>query len=172
VGFKSIQFLLWAALLLFFQVLMLENISLGGWATPVIYPMLFLILPFRISNWILLILALLYGLLIDMFSNTPGMHAAALVFMVWLRPHIISLTLPRGGIEVDDEPRIGSLGLQWFATYTSILILAHHLALYFMEAFSLVDFLRTVGKALFSSVVSFLLIIILEYIFTPRKSRR
>src|ERR1035438_10242339 len=75
--------------LILVQVIVLNNIQLNGFINPYIY-ILFIMLPFETPGWLLLVLSLVTGLTVDMFSNTLGMHAAACVFLGFCRPRIIS----------------------------------------------------------------------------------
>ena len=63
------------------QVLLLDNVQLGGYLSPYFYVIFIILLPFESPKWLLLCLAFLLGLSVDLFNGTPGMHAAASVFM-------------------------------------------------------------------------------------------
>ena len=76
--------------LVFFQVLILNNIQLGGYINPYFYIYFILLLPFETPRWLLLILSFLLGLTIDVFVNTPGVNAAACVLMAFARPFVIT----------------------------------------------------------------------------------
>ena len=45
--------------------------------------------PLILSDWVLIILGFTLGLSIDILSDTPGLHAAATVFMAFIRPFVI-----------------------------------------------------------------------------------
>ena len=67
------------------QVLVMNNIQISGLIIPYVYILFILLMPFETPKWLLLINAFLLGLSIDFFSHTLGMHAAASVFIAWIR---------------------------------------------------------------------------------------
>ena len=85
--------------LVLFQVLVLDNIQLGGYLNPFMYVLFILLMPFETPGWVLLFSAFLLGGSIDLFEHTPGMHASAAVFMAFLRPAVLKLIAPREGYE-------------------------------------------------------------------------
>jgi len=119
--------------LLLIQVTVLNNIHLGGYINPFIYVMFILMLPVRIPGPLLLVLAFVLGLVIDMFTNSVGMHAAASVFMAYARPTVLKFIAPRDGYETESAPSVREFGFNWFAIYAIILVFLHHLMLFYIE---------------------------------------
>lgn len=155
--------------LILFQVLILNNIQFTGYINPYLYVLFILMLPFETPKWILLILAFLLGLSIDMFSNTMGMHAAASVFLAFCRPYLLVYIAPRGGYEYESQPTIGHLGLNWYLSYSGILVLLHHIALFYIEVFRLSEFFSTLYRVVLSSCFTILLLIISQYLMYGKK---
>src|SRR5690554_6639252 len=81
------------------QVMILNNINLGGFINPYLYVLFILILPIDIPNWFLIFIAFLMGILMDVFLNTVGMHASATVFLGFMRPLYLRYLAPREGYE-------------------------------------------------------------------------
>jgi rod shape-determining protein MreD len=152
------------------QVFVLNNIQLGGFINPYFYVLFILILPFEIPSWVLLFVALLLGLSIDLFSSTLGMHSSATVFMAFLRPYVLKLIAPRDGYEKETLPQLKYYGAGWYIRYASILILAHHAFLFYIEVFSLSNFFATFVRVVLSSIFTILLVLISQYFF--RKDKR
>lgn len=150
-------------LLILVQVFIFSNIELSGYINPYVYVLFIILLPFETPQWISLILGFLLGFTIDIFNETLGMHTAATVFMAYLRPFILAYFAPREGYESGSFPRVFYYGLPWFIKYAGILILAHHLVLFYLEMFSLHDFFATFLRVLLSAMFSSLLIIISQY---------
>jgi hypothetical protein len=147
-------------ILMAIQVVILNKIYLGGYITPYIYPLFILMLPFDVKGWVLLISAFFSGLTIDMFSDSMGMHAAASVFMAFMRPFVIQFISTRTDFEPGTEPRVDSNGWGWIFLYTLLLIFLHHLALIFIEVFRIDDFFRILLRALLSTTFSVTIIMI------------
>ena len=152
------------------QVFVLNNIQLSGFINPYLYILFILLLPFETPKWLLIILAFLQGLTIDLFVQTPGMHAAACVFMAYLRPFILSTISSKKDYEPGISASIQDLGFAWFISYAGILTLAHHFVLFSVEVFHFSEFLITLQRIVYSTIVTLFLIIISQYVFykSPR----
>ncbi len=154
--------------LLLVQILIFNNIEIGGYIIPYIYILFIILLPFETPAWITLILAFILGLLVDIFCETLGMHTSATVFMAFLRPYILSYFAPRDGYESGSYPRVFYYGLPWFIKYALLMVLAHHLFLFYVEMFKLQDFFTTLLRVILSTLFS-TTIIVLSQFFVFRK---
>lgn len=160
---NSIRFVLF----LLVQVFVLDKIMLHQMITPYVYLVFILWLPFSINRSSLMIVAFLLGFLLDSFRHNPGFHAAACVLTAYLRPFIINLLVSQEGTENNyDEPSVKSFGgfLPYFI-YASILVLIHHSWLFFLEAWQFANPYYFLIKTLSSSLLSILLLLIIELIF-------
>lgn len=159
-----IQFLSFAAYMLL-QVILFRNVVLFDTAFCFIYIGALLMLPFDTGRLPAMLLGFICGLVVDIFYDSLGIHAAACVFMMYLRPYWINLITPRGGYENISMPRIKPLGNQWFATYALALVFAHHLVLFFVEVGSFHLFFFTLSKVVASTLLTFLMLVIFQYLF-------
>ncbi|MCC7232420.1 MAG: rod shape-determining protein MreD [Bacteroidia bacterium] len=151
--------------LVLIQVVVLNHIQWSGFVNPYVYILFILLLPLETPGWLLLLLGFVTGLVIDMFGNTEGMHAAATVFVAFARPGILRLIAPRDGYE--SETRLGpqTMGFKWFLAYVSIMTVLHHLVYYYIEVFRFSEFFITFAKAIVNSAISVVLIIVGQYLF-------
>lgn len=153
------------------QVLVLDNINLGGNVNPYLYTLFILMLPFETPGWALLFFSFSIGLSVDIFSGTPGMHAAASTLMAYARPLIIRSV----GINKDQEtglqPSIQYMGFSWFFMYALILVFIHHFALFLIEVFRLSGLFSVLLRTIYSTLFTMVLIIIMQYLFgrQPKK---
>ena len=150
------------------QILILNNIQVNGYIIPNLYILFILLMPFETPKWLLLPVAFALGISIDLFTQTPGMHAAATVFMAFLRPMVLEMSAPRDGYEPGTFPRLHYYGFQWFLRYTVILVLAHHFTLFYIEVFRFSEFFSTLLRVLLSAFFSVFLIMLSQY-FIYRK---
>ena len=157
-------------LLVLLQIFVLNNIQFSGFVNPYLYVLFFLLLPFEISGWFMLVLAFIMGLLIDIASGVMGYHTIATVFMAYCRIYLLRLIAPHDGYGVGMSPTIHSLGFSWFFKYAVILTLTHHLALFWIESFRLTDLFPATVRALASSVFTLLLIGVYQ-LFTIRSKK-
>jgi hypothetical protein len=99
------------------------------------------------------------------------MHAAATVFMAYIRPGVLKLFSPRDGYEFGTQPTVQYLGIPWFLSYASILVVLHHLVLFYIEMFRFSEFFSTFFRVIVSSIFTIVLVIISQYLFN-RKSEK
>ncbi|MFH2095990.1 MAG: rod shape-determining protein MreD [Bacteroidota bacterium] len=163
-----VRYIILFIVLVLIQVLVLNNVKFSGYINPYLYVLFILLLPFEIPNWMLLVAGLLLGFVNDAFTNTPGMHTMATVFMSYMRPYILGMFSPRDGYEAGTLPRIHFYGFAWFFKYTGILILAHHFVLFFIEAFRFTDFFQTLFRIILSAVFT-MIIVLLSQLFMTKK---
>ena len=159
------------AVLVGVQVLIINNIELGRFVNPFIYVLFIIVLPFETPKWLLLISAFIMGITIDMFYDTAGMHAAACVFIAYIRPGVLKLFSPRDGYEFGTQPTIQYLGVPWFLSYSAILIVLHHFILFYIEVFRFSEFFSTFFRVIISSIFTILLVVISQYLFHSKKEQ-
>lgn len=165
------QLVLRLLILTLVQVLILNNIHLHGLFNPYIYPLFILMLPIEMPVWLVLFLGFGSGWVIDFYSHTGGLHASATTLVAFLRTPMLRLLRPAGSYQPEDKPSISSLGAAWFISYASVLIVVHHLFLFIAESFSFLQFTFVLEKILISSLVSLIIIVMLQYLFYRRKVR-
>ncbi len=156
------------AVVVLFQILVMDNVMLNGYMVPYVYLLFILLMPFETPRWIVLISGFLLGLGIDLFEHTPGMHTAASVLLAFVRPYILSLLAPRDGYEPETFPRVHFYGFTWFLKYTLLMVLVHHLTLFYLEVFQLQNFLSTLSRVILSSILSASCIVLSQF-FVFRK---
>ena len=153
----------WFVGLAFVQVLLLNNICLFGLATPFVYVYFLLALDKDTDRMALMVQAFALGLVIDIFSNTPGVNAGASVLVAFLRPNLLRLFSPRD--EYDNfEPGIYTLGIWPFVRYAFVTVLLHHTALFFLEAFSFSHIELLLLRILCSTLLTTVLVMTIEFV--------
>jgi len=157
---EILKYVIRFVLLLLAQVLVFNHMRLGGYINPYVYVLFVLLLPIDVNGWFLLLSAFVLGLTVDMFMDSAGMHAAATVFMAFCRPAVIRLISVRSDFEPGTVPGIASQGLTWVMTYAILLILLHHIPLFFLEVFRLTAFWGTLFRILLSSLISFAFVMV------------
>lgn len=161
--FTFLRRLGWFVLLVLVQALILNNISFLGYATPFLYVYLILAFDANISRYSLLLWGFSLGLAVDIFSNTPGVNAAATTLLAFIRPSILRLFTPRDSAE-DFSPSILSMGSSPFVRYLTFCLLFHQTALVLILTFSLAQPHTMLLKIVSSVLLSGLCILGLEQI--------
>jgi rod shape-determining protein MreD len=151
-------------ILVFIQVLVLNNIQLSGYINPYFYILFILLMPFETPGWAVTLLGFSIGMTIDLFANTPGVHAIATTFMGYLRLFVLRYMSPRDGYEPGTFPRVSYYGFNWFFRYALILTLSHHFILFIVESFQFAAFGHIMLRVLLSSIFTLVLIMISQYL--------
>ena len=154
------RFLWWTTLVLL-QVFFFSHIHLLGYATPFIYLYIVVKMSSDTNRNALMLWAFLLGMLVDAFADTPGMNAAAAVFLAFIRPTLLRLFLPRDSNDTF-TPSIHSMGLSSYVKYLSLSVLFHHALLFTMAFFSLASPLELLLRIVSSAVLSVVCMLAIE----------
>lgn len=157
--------------LIFLQIIILDNVAFNGYINPYLYIYFIICLPFDTNKLFVMFLALMQGFIIDIFTQTIGMHMAASIFLAYVRPFILRLVSPREGYEFGLTPTIKDMGIVWFITYSGILIFLHHTFLFYVEAFKFTEFFSTLWRSILSSVFTLVLAVAAQYLSYKKTGR-
>ncbi len=160
------------AIFIMVQVYVLNKIPhLHRFIVPYLYFLFLLWLPFSISRIGLLIVAFITGLVLDFFTMTPGLHAAACVLLAYCRPFVINILTPKDPSEFNyREPSPRAMGWTPYLVYALVLTFVHHGYLTLLEWLSFGTFLGFLIKVIATTAISMLLIITTELLF-PRRMK-
>lgn len=156
-----IKTLLISFVLVVLQVLVLNNISMFGVATPLLYIYPVLKTKHNTPRWLQLCGAFLQGLICDIFSNTPGVGAASMTFVAFVQPNIANLFSTR---EEEDSiaPSAKNLGWNKFFFYTLTMVLLYCLLYFTLEFFTFYHWEHWLACILGSTLLTSLFIIAIE----------
>lgn len=153
------------AVYLLLQIIFFKDIALFDRAICLIYIVPLLLFPPDTKPWQLMLIAFALGFLTDIFYATGGLHAASCVLLAFVRPYIINLIVPSGGYDMSAQPFLALMGTRWFLIYGSLTVSLHHLSLFLFEAFTFSNVFQTIMTALFSSLFTLTVIVILQVLF-------
>lgn len=152
---EIIHYSLWFLFYLIVQILILRNVVLFDYAFCFVYIAAILLLPAEVNRTLLLILGFLTGLLVDVFYNTLGMHAAATLLIAYLRPFWIQFQLETKGTTERLEITMNELGAGRYLAFLLPQVFIHHAALFLIEMshFGMIGYtlLRIVASTLFTT---------------------
>ena len=159
-------------LLMLLQLLVLNNVYLGGYVMPMLYVLFILMLPTSMGRVPLLLTAFGTGLVVDIMAGALGFHALACTVVAMMRITFADRILTRGENVTIETPRVFSVTPQYFISYLLLLTGAFYLVFYSVELFSF----RGLGEVLLatvcSTVVTSLLVILYQYAFVRRKEEQ
>jgi len=155
-------------ILLLLQVIVFSQVRLGPlgpyYIDIIVFPLAYLLLPFRTPRELQFLLAFGIGLVVDLSMQSPGLHAGASVFTIAVRPIILRLLEPRGGYDKLHSPTLQRYKWPWFASFMSILSFVHILFYFSMEVFTPLFLGAILIKTLLSWFVSTLFIFLIVII--------
>ena len=156
------------------QVFVLFEIKpLHQFIVPYLYFLYLLWLPFNMPRLGLTFLGFLFGLSLDYFTKTPGLHAAACTLIAYLRPFVINVLIRQDVEDMNYKvPSINSMGFAHYMTYALILTFIHHSYLIFLEFLQFGSFWYLAGKILATTGISMRLIMVTELIFYRKENFR
>ena len=154
-------------LFILFQEYILNEIPpLHQFVVPYIYFLFILWLPFSINRFWLLVISFFFGLSLDFFTGTYGLHAAPCVLIAYIRPFLLNLLIPQETTEQSYlEPGSKSMGWAPYALYAGIMSFVHHFYLVLIEWLQFGNFIFFLGKVAGTTAISLLMIFIAEMLF-------
>lgn len=143
------------------QALVLNHINLFDCATPLLYVYFIILFRRDFPRWGVLLWSFLMGLCIDIFSNTPGVAAAATTFLGLLQPYLLNLFVQRDSAD-DLTPTIKSLGTAKYIYYAIVCVFVYNLIFFTLESFNFFNcqqWLLNIGG---STALTVVLILVIE----------
>ncbi|WP_369997564.1 rod shape-determining protein MreD [Winogradskyella sp.] len=163
VASNSIRFVI----LLLVQVVFCNNINFLGYVNPYIYIIFIFLFPIRENRMVLLITSFLLGMLVDMFSDSGGVHAAAAVCLAYSRPILLKSSF--GMLYEHQTIKFSNTDLGSLITYITFGTLIHHFVLFSLEVFNISNILLILKKTLFSSIFTIILSVLIVILFSRNK---
>ena len=160
-------------LLVLLQLFVFNNVYLFQLIHPLIYVYFILFLPLNLNKNLVLLFAFALGLIIDIFSNSYGMHTASSLLIAFLRTFYLNYLLSEEPTETYIIPRLGNMGLRYFLFYILFFVFIHHLCLHIIQAYGFRDILFTLFKIIMNTVFSSFVILIygLSFYFSEEKGK-
>lgn len=165
-----LKYIIHFVLLILIQAIILNSLSSKlGLPEIHIYLLFILILPFGIHSFNLMIIAFIYGLIIDSFESSYGIHAATAIFIAVLKPYVAMLFTNRIDVDRKQAKKISIIDLDmlWLLKFFILIFILHFLFYYFYEAFEFKNSLTIIVKSFYSIILS--VIISFLYISLFRK---
>ncbi|MDO5968320.1 rod shape-determining protein MreD [Flavivirga aquimarina] len=158
----SIRFIV----LVLIQVLVCNNINFFGYINPYPYILFIALFPVKSNRVVFILASFLLGLTNDMFLDSGGIHAAACVFIAYVRPVILKFSF--GTIYEHHTIKFASIAFGSKLTYITLLVTLHHIILFSLQVFSVSKIIFVLQKTLFSSMFTILLSMIITIIFSQK----
>jgi|SRR5690554_3545598 len=154
-------------LLILVQVLVFNKLNFFGYINPMVYILFLYWYPVKEKRSLFIVLSFLLGLMVDWFSDTMAIHAAATVTIAYLRPMLMRFCF---GVnyEFQNFKLTNSTKAQQI-TFLALLIIIHHLIFFTLEIFSLENTLLILKKVFSISLATLILCLLLSSLFSVSK---
>ena len=145
-------------LIMVLQVLLFDQRQLWGACHPYIYVLCLLMMPITLPHSADMLIGAFAGFIMDIFCNSLGVHMAACILLMYIRPYLI-------GVIVNDKDRLNeqislhAIGMEALLKYTVIMVLIHHLTVFSLAAWSWSHMGFVLLETIVSSTITILLVI-------------
>lgn len=145
------------------QVLILNHVHLFGVATSLLY--VYFVITFRrhTPQWLILLWSFVLGLVIDIFSSTPGLAAGSLTLLGFVQPYLLELLVPRDSVD-DLKSSAATLGPVKFYSLCGALVLLYCVVYFALDAFNFFDPLMWLERVVASWILTLVMILAIETI--------
>lgn len=148
------------------QVLLLNHVDFLGYINPYIYILFIIVFPFTGNKSLLIFLSFLLGIIIDFFGDSGGVHAAACVFIAFIRPVILKYSF---GISYEyNTIKLSNTDFFNQFIYVGSMVIFHHIILFSLEVFNINHLALIIKSTLFSSIFSIVIILSAITIFSKK----
>ena len=154
-------------LLLAIQIIVFNNMTFYGYIIPFPYILYLLLYPVNGNKTNLLVSSFALGLLLDMFSNSGGIHTTSCVILAYFRPFIFKFSF---GLSYEYQTvKINDVLTPERFLFILFSIIIHHIVLFSLEAFEFSLFFNVVLRIILSTAFTLLLCIVIIYLIKPNK---
>ena len=131
------------------QVLLFDQLQLWGVCHPYIYILCLLMLPINLPNIVEMLVGALVGLVMDVFCNSLGVHMAACILIMFIRPYLIG-SIVNDKDRLKEQMSLRAIGMEQLFRYVLTMVLIHHLTVFLLAAWSW----QHMGFVLLETIVS------------------
>ncbi len=156
-------------LLIPLQVLLANNIRFLGWLNPQLCLLFVIWYPLKKDNLNFVINSFLFGLIIDLFSNSGGINAAAFTLIAYVKLPVLKFILNDKDLELKLF-KYSNYGNISKITFIFSLAFIHQLTINSLEYFNVTHTLTILYKSFVSSLFTTFVSILFLTIFSPSKS--
>lgn len=154
-------------LLILVQVLVFNKLNFFGFINPMVYVLFLYWYPIKKNRTTFILICFLLGLLIDVFSDTMALNAAATVTIAYLRPSIMRFVF---GVNYEFQSfKLNSATKAQQFTFLALLIVVHHVIYFTLEIFSFANVLLIFKKSIAIGTSSIILCLLFSSLFSTRK---
>lgn len=154
-------------LLLAAQILVFNNINFLGFINPFPYILFIILYPVNGNKSSLLLSSFLLGIIMDLFSNSGGVHTAACIMLAYYRPYLFKFSF---GLSYEYQTvRINDALSPERFSFILLSVIIHHLTLFILEVFTINSVWDILLRTIISTIFTTILCILIIYLIKPSK---
>lgn len=138
-----------------------------GYVSPFPYLLFIILYPVNGNKSGLVVASFLLGLIMDMFSNSGGIHATACLVLAYFRTSIFKFSF---GLSYEYQTiRLNDVLTPERFSFILLSVVIHHFTLFLLEAFQLSFIFDILIRTLLSTVFTIIICVIIIYLIKPNK---
>jgi hypothetical protein len=154
-------------LLLSAQVVVFNTINFLGYINPYPYVLFIILYPVNSNKTGLLVASFLLGLMVDMFCNSGGVHAAACLVLAFVRPYIFKFAF---GLSYEYQTvKLNDVLTPQRFSFLVVAVVIHHFVLFLLEIFQMSFIFEILLKTILSTIFTIIICIIIIYLIKPNR---
>jgi len=154
-------------LLLAVQIIIFNNMNFLGYISPFPYILFIILYPVNGNKSGLLLASFLLGFIMDIFSNSGGIHTTACIVLAYYRPYIFKFSF---GLSYEYQTiKLNDVLTPERFSFILLAALIHHFTLFLLEAFQFSFFWDILLQTLLSTAFTIILCIIIIYLIKPNR---
>ena len=154
-------------LLLAVQIIIFNNMNFLGYISPFPYILFIILYPVNGNKTGLVVASFLLGIMMDMFSNSGGIHATACLLLAYFRTSIFKFSF---GLSYEYQTvKLNDVLTPERFSFILLSVVIHHFTLFLLEAFQFSLIFDVLLRTVLSSVFTLIICIIIIYLIKPNK---
>ncbi|WP_395048415.1 rod shape-determining protein MreD [Flavobacterium sp.] len=154
-------------LLLAVQIIIFNNMNFLGYISPYPYILFIILYPVNGNKSGLLVASFFLGLIMDMLSNSGGIHTTACVILAYYRPYLFKFSF---GLSYEYQTvKLNDVITPERFSFILLSVLIHHFILFTLEAFKFSFILDILLRTILSTVFTIIICIIIIYLIKPNR---
>jgi rod shape-determining protein MreD len=149
------------------QVFVLNQLHLFGYISPMVYLIFVYNYPTAQNRTALLSIGFVFGIILDIFTDSLAFNTLSLLIITYFRPYLLGFIF---GIATEQKSfKFSDTALVQRMSYLGLLVLIHHSVFFIAEGMSISNGLLIAKKIITTSIVSFILMLLLLSLFSKQK---
>ena len=154
-------------LLLAVQIILFNNMNFLGYISPFPYILFIILYPVNGNKSGLVIASFCLGIIMDLFSNSGGIHATACLILAYSRTAIFKFAF---GLSYEYQTvKLNDVLTPERFSFIMLSVIIHHFTLFILEAFQFSLIFDTLLRTVLSTVFTLIISIIIIYLIKPNK---